>query len=531
MTKNMKWTTVCVEGAILKPLSSFISTNVERDQDGAFRIPSRFLHQFEQKLPYHLHIKCNTLIWKAIYDKERKKICGLYDFMRFYKLKMYSVVVFDYFGAGYFDVNCYNHTATSIVYPTIDPVVFFKNEKSTHSRMDEFIYGCNCLEVEKYISIIAYNAIRNNPEEFKIEVSGLENSEEMQHLVLRKELHNLYKYWEGMAKIFLTLALMEWEVELHWVDDTCKFGRGWYKFVKELDLSNGDVIFMHIIDSPHIVNTCILKKEDVSFEKEAGKKNGRSSFYKILYPEVIEDGYVVLPTLVGEDTEKMLCGSQKIIIDGIAWNIRYHEKLRMIYALDELIEHFGLMVYDTIHFRLGLDGVLSARIYKMDGMKIIYSRPERTSRNRKCDDFFLFEESCEDTDLEMEEVNARDDDPVTNAGNNIDNVIEIAENNLLYQFSERLIACHFDNKCHGVHIPRNIKFQNRDWNRGDCAKVRKTDGSWDPGIVLNNGKARFSAGWSKFVREQKLKKNDNLRFTLHEDDDIAVFDIEVNPIN
>ena len=54
--------------------------------------------------------------------------------------------------------------------------------------------------------------------------------------------------------------------------------------------------------------------------------------------------------------------------------------------------------------------------------------------------------------------------------------------------------------------------------------------TWDIKIVLNHGIGRFSGGWSRFIKDRRLKEDDNLRFTLRQDDDIPVFDIEVNPI-
>lgn len=35
--------------------------------------------------------------------------------------------------------------------------------------------------------------------------------------------------------------------------------------------------------------------------------------------------------------------------------------------------------------------------------------------------------------------------------------------------------------------------------------------------------------WSTFVKERKLKANNNLRFTSHEEDEISIFYVEVNP--
>lgn len=266
----MKLRAGCTTGENRKPLSSFIASNVERDEDGSFRIPSFFLDKFGSSLSYHLQIKCNNLMWHAIYDNNKKKIRGLYDFLRFYDLRMYSVVIFDYFGCGKFVAKCYTHNATVVVNPTVEPDDFFKNEKSRYLTMDRFVYGHNNLEIEKLIAISSYNSIKESAEEFKLEVKAVDNMQGMQYMELEKDLEDLYKNWKGMDKIYLTLGIRMWEIEVRCDVESCTFGSGWYKFLKELDISTGDVIAMNIAESPDNVLACIFKKEELIFEKEAG---------------------------------------------------------------------------------------------------------------------------------------------------------------------------------------------------------------------------------------------------------------------
>ena len=73
-----------------------------------------------------------------------------------------------------------------------------------------------------------------------------------------------------MDKIYLTLGMRMWEIEVHCDVESCTFDSGWYNFLKDLDISTGDVIAMNIAESPDIVLTCIFKKEGLIFEKEAG---------------------------------------------------------------------------------------------------------------------------------------------------------------------------------------------------------------------------------------------------------------------
>lgn len=81
------------------------------------------------------------------------------------------------------------------------------------------------------------------------------------------------------------------------------------------------------------------------------------------------------------------------------------------------------------------------------------------------------------------------------------------------------------------HIPRTIRFRDQIWKSGDMVKFRTGQGFWDIKIVLNGTVARFSRGWSKFVKDLDLKEDDNLRFTLQQDSVVPTFNIEVNPPN
>lgn len=76
------------------------------------------------------------------------------------------------------------------------------------------------------------------------------------------------------------------------------------------------------------------------------------------------------------------------------------------------------------------------------------------------------------------------------------------------------------------HIPRHIRPQNRDWLAGEQVSLRTPTGNWQVGIVFkNNSLPRFSAGWNKFTRDNKLRKNQKLVFTFEEEHDGIIFDI------
>lgn len=94
-----------------------------------------------------------------------------------------------------------------------------------------------------------------------------------------------------MDTIFLTLGRMMWKIELRWDGGSCKFGNGWYKFVKELNISTGDVINLNVAEAVDVVHICIFKKEELKLEKEEGKLSNFIRAYTMDYQCAVHFSY------------------------------------------------------------------------------------------------------------------------------------------------------------------------------------------------------------------------------------------------
>ncbi|KAL8098682.1 hypothetical protein AgCh_031441 [Apium graveolens] len=419
---------------------------------------------------------------------------------------------------------CFNHMAVSITHPSVEPMFFFNKENYNNWIMDEFIYCRNHDVTERYLACIYYNAVRLDCEQSLMVIRQYSSMEDLDNMELPTHLENLYKQWKGMSKICLKHGCRKWDVLIHWVGEKCWFGKGWSGVLKELDICVGDVIAMNMAhELPEIVLLFIFNEKDVEAEKKEGDRNGRRSFYKIFFEGPLKLGYITIQRFLGQETEKHLLGVEHIIINGILWDVRYDAKLRILYELEQLIKYFGLVGNDMILFSFGGNGEFCGRIFMCEGTEITRSTAESNRRRKPSANFFLFEDNVTDSppgieqnveivDLSIEmEVEGYDNLAQDNAG--IQNM-QLMENNnphdaqvgMNLQFSKLLAGSLLNSKFHGAHIPRTIRFRDQMWKSGDMVKFRTGQGVWDIKIVLNGIVARFSRGWSKFVKDLDLKE-------------------------
>ncbi|KAK1351258.1 hypothetical protein POM88_054533 [Heracleum sosnowskyi] len=98
--------------------------------------------------------------------------------------------------------------------------------------------------------------------------------------------------------------------------------------------------------------------------------------------------------------------------------------------------------------------------------------------------------------------------------NKVENNEEVEEH---MKFRETLNSTHVDKNSHGVYIPKWINPQERSWIVGERVTLMTETSSCIVCLVINNNRARFSAKWNEFVRNNELKVKDDLVFTLVED--------------
>lgn len=73
-------------------------------------MPEEFVDRFGNTLPFMIGLSCKKVLWCVEYDLEWKKICSLDRFMKYYGLKIFNHVQFDYLGEGVFVIRIFKET-------------------------------------------------------------------------------------------------------------------------------------------------------------------------------------------------------------------------------------------------------------------------------------------------------------------------------------------------------------------------------------------------------------------------------------
>nr|XP_017258259.1 PREDICTED: uncharacterized protein LOC108227556 [Daucus carota subsp. sativus] len=513
---DSRWTKLFNKGKLDKKCS-FLAANIECDIFGAVRVPASFHDRYGDFLPSQLGIRCKKYLWPAKYDKAVRKIYDIGKFMRYYGLTVYNVALFEYYGDGLFEVQIFRDTAVECLYPKMHPTEFFKTTGKYYDEED-YILDTKSLELEKQLSLLCFNACANKTDFVEMCLSEQNLNPHLQNLELDPSWEKFYNKWDDGSKVVLRLERTYWEVFVSWQNNRCSFGRGWVDFARESGLQAGDnlLLFKHNTDEENILNFCIFKAEAWSDACVEGTSNAEHSFYKMVYPHAAKEGHFVLPRLFSKKYCSRLCRIRQVDVDDRSWYIFYNVPNGYIYNLEDMLKHFKVIEKEAIVFSMNSSNVMTARIFQKDGMEIAYKRRIRSAKYLGDEHWFIKPDLRSDYDLEEDSEHGSE-----SSGGNAGVGNDMAENDL--QFTITVSTLLIDKKTHGPFIPVVIHPPNRAWKKGDEVEIRTEKGSWRLGMVLHGNRARMSAGWNKFARDNEYQVDDVLSWQLIEENGTDVF--------
>lgn len=146
-------------------------------------MPKSFFDEYGNQLSPKLIIRCKKLVWTGKLDDESKEIYGLINFMRFYEIKLYNLVQFDYYGNDLFKVKIFKDTAVECNYPIKNPEEFFKDDNINTWKKEQYIINCLSLEYQKAYALWKFNCYENYVQSFDIHVGNADLDKNILSLV------------------------------------------------------------------------------------------------------------------------------------------------------------------------------------------------------------------------------------------------------------------------------------------------------------------------------------------------------------
>ncbi|KAL8108954.1 hypothetical protein AgCh_025158 [Apium graveolens] len=256
------------------------------------RVPEDFKSVCGGRIPTSLKIYCKTHKWRARYNSEIGKICGLARFMEFYGITIYNLVLFDYHGDGVFNVKIYKEAAIEINYPTIEPNEWMLNKSEW--KDEEFMVFYGNIQFQKSVAMLVYDGFLNKTEAYRISVNSADLQGDGIVLTMKSGTENFYKNFKHGNSVSLRFTAKEWKCEVEMVGGHCRFVKGWSDFVSETGLGIDDSILMYKmhndIENVNNVNICIYKHDVYEKDLDRGNLFAPKSFLKIVSKDTLACG-------------------------------------------------------------------------------------------------------------------------------------------------------------------------------------------------------------------------------------------------
>ncbi|KAK1384317.1 hypothetical protein POM88_022052 [Heracleum sosnowskyi] len=171
-------------------------------------------------LSLRIRVRLNNIVWEAKYYAQSKDIYCLRKFKRFYGVKLYHLVQFDYYGDNLFVVQIFKNSAIECNYPTEDPEKFFENENINNWRKELYMMGCSSMEFEKSYALWLFNGYENGVDYFDISIISSDIDKRFKNLIMLRFIEKIL------------------EISVEWKYGLCILDKGWSEFSKETNLED-----------------------------------------------------------------------------------------------------------------------------------------------------------------------------------------------------------------------------------------------------------------------------------------------------
>lgn len=112
--------------------------------------------------------------WKAAFNEEKAKLCGLGKFMHFHEIKLYNLVQFDYYGDDLFVAKIFKESAIETQYLKINPKDFLTTEHISTFKEEEYELDGWSLEYDKARALWNFSACQNYVQFFELMIHNVD---------------------------------------------------------------------------------------------------------------------------------------------------------------------------------------------------------------------------------------------------------------------------------------------------------------------------------------------------------------------
>lgn len=147
------------------------------------RLPKAVHNDIGKDITTKLMFKCEHSVWKCTYDSEKMRFKGLQKFMRYYRVTIFSMLKFDYYGDDMFKVTIFKPNAIESKRPMYDFKDFVTYNGFQTWNPEEFMFDGSSLEFQKNLGIWAFNSYRNYPEYYSMRVYSFDIDKRKHELV------------------------------------------------------------------------------------------------------------------------------------------------------------------------------------------------------------------------------------------------------------------------------------------------------------------------------------------------------------
>ncbi|KAK1385259.1 hypothetical protein POM88_022994 [Heracleum sosnowskyi] len=332
---------------------------------------------------------------------------------------------------------------------------------------NESIFKTSKVELEKLAISFNFNSKHMTRNAWEVKLAKKHVEKKVFYQVLSNEGVRKLQIDESLSYIHVGFLSCWWNIDLVKDNGYFSFGKVWKEFVNECNLSEGDVCIFLSTEMRNRLQVVIFKNKEISeWSPPIGEEleKSRSIFLHISSEESLQNRKIVLPRVFMEKYGSQLGTFVKLwMVDRRVWIAAFCKTDNCIFGLQRLQNYYSLEPECLMVFQYFGNCTFYLSIFGSNGMDLL------NGIRRKLEVKDVVMERNEGRYAEKDNCNEAcniEDDDSDASGDSLAEVLG-AENseNSCESFSVALSLSHFDEKSHGVYIPRSQKRFHSTWRK------------------------------------------------------------------